>query len=171
MAAKKFLRLVTGRVAEIFGTQTSAGVANAGDIPALADDGRLDPSLMPTGFGPNATTITASEALSASNLVNVWDDSGTPKVRKADATTIGKEADGFVISAVSSGNPALVYNEGVISGFVGLTIGARYYLDTTAGGITATPPSGDGNVVQYVGRAISTTEIIFEPHDAITVEA
>lgn len=51
---------------------------------------------------------------------------------------------------------------------VGLTVG-RYYLDTTAGGITATPPSATNNVSQYVGKAISATELNFEPDDGVIV--
>lgn len=50
MAAKHFLREIGGIVTRIFGVQTSAGAANAGDIPALGEDGRLDNSMMPTGI-------------------------------------------------------------------------------------------------------------------------
>lgn len=50
MAAKSFGRLINAIWTEVFGVQTSAGVANAGDIPALSDDGTFDVSLLPTSY-------------------------------------------------------------------------------------------------------------------------
>jgi hypothetical protein len=99
----------------------------------------------------------------------VWDDSGTLKIRKADATTAGKEANGYVLASVSSGAEGTVYFEQVITGLSGLTLGAVYYLSTTAGAITTTAPSGSGNVVQRIGRAVSTTEVLFQPQEPITL--
>ena len=169
MAAKKFLRNVAGRITEIIATVVSAGAGNDGDIPALDATGKLDSSVMPIGIGADTKSITASEALSAGDWVNVWDNAGTLSARKADATVAGKEADGFVLAAVTSGNPATVYFEGTNTQNAGLTLGGRYYLHTTAGGETTTAPSASGNVVQYLGKAISTTEISFEPDQPITV--
>ncbi|KAA9150036.1 hypothetical protein F3K36_33425, partial [Delftia sp. BR1] len=102
MAGKKFLRLVNNLVTEVLGIQTSAGAANAGDIVALDDSGRIDNSMMPVGIGADTAVIAASEALAAGDWVNVWNSTGA-KVRKADATTSGKEAHGFVLAAVTSG--------------------------------------------------------------------
>lgn len=169
MAAKKFLRNIAGRITEVVGVVVSAGAGNDGDIPALDSTGKLDTSVMPTGIGADTKSITASESLSAGDWVNVWDDAGTIKVRKADATTAGKEADGFVLSAVTSGNAATVYFEGTNTQNSGLTLGARYYLHTTAGSETSTAPSGSGNVVQYLGKAVSATEIAFEAGEPITL--
>ena len=168
MAAKTFLRLVAGRKTEIAGITTSAGAGNDGDIPALDSTGRLSTTMMPVGVVADNKSIVSSEDLVAGNLVNVWNDAGTIKVRKADATTSGKEADGFVLAGYTAPAAALVYFEGTNTAMSGLTLGARYYLNTVAGGVVATtPPSGSGNVVQYVGRAISTTELTFEPDDGV----
>lgn len=131
MAAKKFLRLVNGVLTEIFGVQASAGAGNAGDLVSLDDSGRIDNSMMPVGIGADTSTISASETLAAGDWVNVWNNSGA-KVRKADATTAGKEAHGFVLSAVTSGNPATVYFEGTNTQVTGQTPGP-VYLQTTAG--------------------------------------
>lgn len=46
MAAKKFLRNVAGAIQEILGIQSSTGASNAGDIPALDDNGYLDYSML-----------------------------------------------------------------------------------------------------------------------------
>lgn len=160
MAAKKFLRLIGGVITEVFGVQSSAGAANAGDFVALDDTGRLDNSVMPVGIGVDTKTIAASEALAAGDWVNVWNSTGA-KVRKADATTAGKEAHGFVLAAVSSGADALVYFEGTNTQVSGQTPGP-VYLQTTAGTGGATIPSASGNVVQNLGVAVSATEVNFE---------
>lgn len=160
MAAKKFLRLVAGVFTEIAATVTSSGASNDGDLVALDSSGRLDNSVMPVGIGADTKTITASEALAAGDWVNVWNSSGA-KVRKADATTAGKEAHGFVLAAVSNGANALVYFEGTNTQVSGQTPGP-VYLQTTAGTGGATIPSASGNVVQNLGVAVSATEVNFE---------
>ena len=167
MAAKKFLRLVNGVITEIFGVQTSAGAGNAGDLVSLDDSGRIDNSMMPVGIGADTSTITASETLAAGDWVNVWNDSGA-KVRKADATTAGKEAHGFVLAAVTSGNPATVYFEGTNTQVTGQTPGL-VYLQTTAGTGGATIPSASGNVVQSIGVAVSATAVNFERSAPVTL--
>lgn len=150
-------------------TVTSAGVGSANKIAQLGADGLLDPSVMPVGIGADTATIVASEALAAGDFVNIWDDAGTAKVRKADATTEGKEAVGFVLSAVSAAANATVYFEGKNTQRSGLTPGARQYLGTTPGACTATAPSANGNVVQPLGEAINATTIAFEKQEPITV--
>ncbi len=160
MAAKKFLRLVNNLVTEVLGIQTSAGAANAGDIVALDDSGRIDNSMMPVGIGADTAVIAASEALAAGDWVNVWNSTGA-KVRKADATTSGKEAHGFVLAAVTSGANATVYFEGTNTQVTAQTPGP-VFLQTTAGTGGATAPSASGNVVQRLGVAVSTTAVNFE---------
>ena len=167
MAAKTFLRLVSGVITEILGVQTSAGAGNAGDIVALDNNGRIDNSMMPVGIGADTASIDASENLAAGDWVNVWNSSGA-KVRKADATTAGKEAHGFVLAAVTSGNPATVYFEGTNNQVSGQTPGT-VYLQTTAGTGGATIPSASGNVVQQLGVAVSATAVNFERGAPVTL--
>jgi len=162
----KFLSLISGKISEVIASVTSAGAADAGKIPALDSTGRLDTSMMPTGIGANTKTLTAYEALSAGDFVNEFLDSGALKVRKADATSAGKEADGYVLAAVSSGASATVYPlSGSNTQLTGLTIGSTYYLATIAGTATATAPSGSGNVIQKLGKAVTTTEMIVSAND------
>ena len=168
MAAKKFLRLVNGVLTEIFGVQTSAGAVNAGDLVSLDDTGRIDNSMMPVGIGADTAIIDASEGLAAGDWVNLWNDGGAAKVRKADATTAGKEVHGFVLSAVTSGNPATVYFEGTNTQVTGQTPGP-VYLQTTAGAGGATIPSASGNVVQQIGVAVSATAVNFERGAPVTL--
>jgi hypothetical protein len=147
---------------------TSAGAGSSNKIPALGGDGRLSQTMMPIGVGNEAKTMTTGEALSAGNYVNVYSDAGVFKVRKADATTAGKEAHGYVVDAASSGATVTVYFEGVNSAVTGMTPGA-VWLHTTAGQGSATAPSASGNVQQHIGTAISATEVNFEPQEHVVL--
>lgn len=164
MPTGTFLDLDGGIPTQKVANDSSAGASDAGKIVKLDSEGRLNLNMMPSGIAPDTKDMTATEALSAGNLINVFDSTGG-KARKADATAANKfHAVGFVLDSVSSGQPAKVYFEGVITGLSGLTIGAKYYLSETAGAITTTAPTSSGALVQFVGTAISATELSFEPN-------
>lgn len=169
MAAKDFLRTVAGTATRIFGVQTSAGAANAGDIPALDDTGRLDASMMPTGIGADTAVVQASEALAAGDYVNVWSSAGSFRVRKADASTSGKEAHGFVLSAVASGANATVYFEATNTQVTGQTPGPVWLSAATPGAGTSAAPTGTGNVQQRIGFATSATAVNFQSQPPIVL--
>lgn len=164
MAAKSFLRLdtLTGLYRQVFGTQTSVGAA-AGDIVSLNDQAQLDRSLFPTGIGADTNDITATEALAAGDFVNVYDSgSGTFACRKADASTVGKEAHGFVLANVNANGTATVYGEGSNNALTSLSPGNSFLSATTPGKATKTPPTGSGQIVQPLGYAVSATTINVE---------
>jgi len=167
--ADKFIYNNAGTLTEGIPATTSTGAADGGRIVALDTDGKLSQSMMPTGVGADTLSIIASESLSAGDLVNIYDNAGTPNVRKADAAT-NKPAHGFVKSAVTPGSSAMVYFDGSITGLSGLSIGAKYFLsDTIPGAITATAPNTAGYIVQPVGWATSATSLSFEPQDVIVL--
>lgn len=163
----KYLTNAAGSITEVATPTTSAGAGDSGKIPSLDAAGRLDTSFMPTGIGADTAAITASEALAAGDLVNVWNSTGA-KVRKADATTAGKRAHGYVLAAVSSSASATVYFEGTNNQVSGLTPG-ELFLSTTPGQATATAPSASGNIVQRVGMATAATALNFQAGDPITL--
>lgn len=166
--AATYLNSLTGRIKQVAALVTSAGAGDADKLVSTGPDGKLDPTLFPAGFGDDLASIEASENLASGDFVNIFDDGGTIKARKADATAEGKEADGFVLDAVTAPASAIVYFEGTNNSLSSLTLGARYYLSAaTAGGVVATAPSASGNVVQYLGRAISATEIAFEGDEGV----
>jgi hypothetical protein len=163
----KYIANVTGQLTEIAGILTSSGAGDAGKIPQLDGTGRLDATLMPVGLGADTQAIVTSEALAAGDYVNIHNSSGA-KARKADATTAGKEAHGFVLAAFGSGATATVYMEGTNTQVTGQTAG-RVYLSTTAGAGTATPVSGAGQVSQVIGFATSTTTVNFHSGDTVVL--
>jgi hypothetical protein len=198
MAAPRFLTVLVGRMKMVAAIATSAGAGDADKIPATGSGGYLDPTLinaknvsagagdagkvvqldgtgridttmMPIGIGADTKSILTSENIAAGSFVNVYSNAGVLNARKADATAEGKEANGFVLATTTSGQNALVYFEGTNTQLTGMTVGARQYLATTAGARTETPPSTAGNVIQYLGVALSATELTYEADDAITV--
>jgi hypothetical protein len=142
------------------GKIVSAGAGDSGKLVALDAAGKIDTTVLPVGIGADTAVITTSEAVSAGDLINIHNSTGA-KARKADATTSGKEAMGFVLTGVGSGAAATVYFEGTNTAVTGQTPGI-VYLSTTAGLATSTAPSASGNSVQIVGVATSATSINFQ---------
>jgi len=153
MAAKKYLRNLLGRITEVAAVVTSAGAANDGDLVALDATGKLDASVMPSGFGQNTASIQASEALSAGDLVNIHNSTGA-RVRKADATSAGKETHGFVLAAVANGATATSARS-VYFSFVTL----------------ATVGYGDYTAATNLGHTLSITEALLGQIYLVTVVA
>ena len=174
---EKFLQLdtVDGSIRESRSVDTTTGVEDAGKIPALDAAGRLDQSLMPVGLIPGTRILTASEDLAAGDFVTIWNDIGIVKVKKGSGEVDDTTVIGFVLDDVvtSVNDQVLVYFEGTNTQCSGTIAGTRYFIgdDTNRGVPVAVPPSSNGNVIQYLGTAISETEIIFEPSDGIVVAA
>ena len=161
MAGEKFLYNNAGVITEKAATQTSEGIGDANKITALDSTGKFDSSLMPVGVSVETDQIVCTEDLIAGNFINIYSSSGV-KCRKADATTIGKEANGFVLAGFTNGQTATIYRISQSNTqLTGMTPGVKQYLSTTAGLRTETIPSASGNVVQLLGISKSSSELIF----------
>ena len=115
--------------------------------------------------------MAASEAISDGAFCNIWSNAGVCELRNADNTAPGKEADVFVLKGVAITGVPLLYGPGSINTAVaGLTPGIDYWLGA-AGTVTSTPPSTEhsGDVVQYVGKALSATSLLFIPREPKTL--
>jgi hypothetical protein len=116
---------------------------------------------LPTASAAEIRTMTAGETTGASKLVYV---SASDTVMLADANTESKAAVGFVISSITNAATGSVYlGPGIITGLSGGTAGAKGFLSTTPGDITATPPNGASDIVQPVGYWLTTTIFFFNP--------
>lgn len=114
--------------------------------------------------------IVVGNAVTSGMLVNIYPDFigpiATPKIRPADAPT-GNQADGFVTVSGSPGEFLIVFlqgNVGVLGG--SLTPGMDYWLGNS-GGVTNSPEQNENFVVQIVGKAVSSTEILFTPGNVV----
>lgn len=158
---EKFIKLntATGNLEQATSTDVSSGASSAGKIVALDGTGRLDTSMLPAGIGAATIMATASESLTAGDIVNFHDNAGTKSVRRANATDATKPAQGFVLDTVSSSETVAVYTDGqntqvAVGSFTTADVGKKVFLSTTAGGVTATPPSTTGNIIQDVGDIV-----------------
>lgn len=159
--ADKFIVVDGGRLKEREATVSSTGEAEAGDIVALDATGRIDTSMMPVGIAADVKVLVASEDLAAGDFINIYDDSGTPKCRKADAST-NKPAHGYVLTGVTNGNNASIHFEGMNNQVTGMTAGRVYLSAATPGKAVSTAPSSSEDIVQVLGIAVSATEINVE---------
>lgn len=165
MANGQFLTLENGKKVLKEAPGVSTGATEGNKLVQTNAAGKIDASFLPTGVGDDTSTKNAGEDLSSGDYV--WIDAAG-EVFKADKTN-GRDAIGFVLAAATTGNPATIYHEGNNDSLSGLTIGSRYYLDT-AGGVTLTPTTTDGEVHQYIGKACATDTLVTEMADCILID-
>lgn len=155
-----------GKWLQVIPISVSTGAPDASKMVQTDANGKWDQSLMPTGIAPDQKTANANGAISARDLIYM-EAAGT-WARATAAAGTPKEATAWATSSVLTGAALVGQDEGIIPGFSGLTPGAAYFLsDTTPGGILIDPgPVGSGKIAQYVGTALSATELNFEPDRA-----
>jgi len=98
-------------------------------------------------------------------------------VVKADATNDQNPAIGIAITTgannaaidIQTGGTVEVSDWTAITGTTTLAAKGRYYLDTTAGTLTTTPPASASNILQLVGVAVSDTTLEISIWDHITL--
>ena len=114
-------------------------------------------------------SMQAGEAISAFELVYIHSDGD---LMKADASATGTmPAIGIATAAISD----TAYGNILLRGFVrddtwNWTPGGRLYVSETAGAITQTAPSDDGDFIQVVGIAL-TADIGYFTFDTTTIES
>lgn len=97
-------------------------------------------------------TVVATVPLEIGDLVNIWDNAGTPNARKADATFAiadPRDAHGFVVKPGTPGTPAGIWFSGRVTPRPGLA-GGPVYLGAD-GLATSTPNATPGEISQQVG--------------------
>jgi len=98
----------------------------------------------------------AGEALSKGDVVYISEMSGTiPVVSKADASDAAKmPAFGLAFDAASLNSSVEVITFGTLSSIdtSAFSLGDTVYVSTTAGQLTNTPPTGEANLLQNIGK-------------------
>lgn len=162
MAIPKFFKNNGGNIQE---AEVGVQISTADSVVVTGADGKISSTFFPTDFAKDIvdTYSTGPEALVAGDLVNVYNDSGTARVRKADASN-GRDAHGFVLSSYGANisGTVVVYFEGNNTSMSGMTVGKQWLSATQPGKTTTTPPSGVGHLVQVVGFASSATNMNFQ---------
>lgn len=143
---------------------------NMTDFVHVALDGYHPPG---TGNGGGDTyldrhAITANETIEIGMPVYV---SGNNTVNLADADSINtSHVLGLAETSGNATDTINVLSSGIVTkadwtsvtGSASLTPGAVYYLSTSAGQLTTTPPSGSGDAIVSCGLAITTTKLDIE---------
>lgn len=117
--------------------------------------------LQPITSADNVAPFTnAADAVALGDAVYL---SGAGSVAKASATTTAQPAIGFVYEITDSTHCLVIFG-GVFENFTtGMTPGDSYYLAEAAGTVQTTPVLGATKLAQYLGKALSTTDLLVEP--------
>lgn len=166
--------LIDGSTKFVSAITSSQGATDKNKIVATDGNGKLDLSLMPSGLDVATFNAAVSENLSAGDFINIFDDGGTRKVRKADADN-NRPAHGFVLSAVAANEQGLIYTKGTNTALTGLSLGSNYYLSNIPGKSASTPVVENnelksGSLYQELGTAIAANSLEFEYNGVITIE-
>ena len=161
--ANKFLAIDQfGDEVELTGISTSAGVADANKMVATGADGRVNVSLMPSGFGSDIEPVVCSEALSAGNWVSIFDNAGVRGCHKASNLDATKPCTGFVKASFGLGDTAQVYlrgiNDQIPIGTIDETGNGKKAFLGVAGATTLAPPTATGNYLQVLGPVVLVDE-------------
>lgn len=111
--------------------------------------------------------VASAQTLGDTIVVNdaVYFDTATQRWKLSDAATSAKFSQvklGLSKSAGNSGTSGTtIAISGVVSGFVGLTAGSKYYLSDTPGAISLTP----GTNTVFIGWALTTTTLVLSPQE------
>lgn len=115
--------------------------------------------------GASPTVLTVPTEVSVGDLVYM---TGSLSADRADNSDISTALVAAVVTSKPTSTTATVIFSGVISGYEGLTPGARVFLGSTGGIIeSGSLPTSPGSVIKRVGIAISATAIVFAPNQAI----
>lgn len=149
---------------------TSNKYVTEDDVSAAAASGKIvraTGTALPALSGANLTNLpgtkkamVAGETINGATLpVPVWFKNSDDEFYACDGNDQAKlEFVGFATSNGTDGNPINIQFNGIVSGFSGLTIGERYWVQDTVGTIGTTR----GTYEVSVGIAVSATEILID---------
>ncbi len=169
------------------GVDTAELAADAVDGTKIADDAvakeHVAADVAGTGIRQNTNgSLERDDARSFTNdnagaitirqIVYIKSD-GDVDLAKADAAATSDVKLGIVedASIASTASGSIIIRKGaIIGGFAGLVPGADQFISpSTAGLMTPTAPTTSGQWFRKIGEAISTTEIEFNPEEAIEI--
>ena len=139
-----------------------------GEHLAVGKDGALSLDATPdtdhTANGSQTSTLLAGYTTTLMDLVYL-DPNGRWEEADADATSSSISLLGIALEVKDDGEAMNVALPGsiVVDASWSFRVGVPLYVHTTAGEITATKPTGTGDVVRTVGYSLSATTIFFDP--------
>jgi hypothetical protein len=126
-----------------------------GLVDAIIDLKEGFPTFAPSRVGFDATTF---EAVSDGDALYMRTSDGQVGLAQADGTVDEALVVGFADDDAASGATVKVLVAGLLDGQTGIDAGDIYYLSTTAGEISTSPPTTAGQFVTRVGEGATSTE-------------
>lgn len=167
--AQKYVVDINGNSVEQEFAATSAGAADAGRGVGLNSDGLVDSTMLPSGIS-EARMYVAKEAILVGDLLNIFDDAGVSKVRKAIATGSAMQAHRVALTAAAAGAQVKADRTGILTSSA-LVPGKSYFLsESTSGGFSPTKPTTAptlNKIRQKIGFALSATELQIRIEDVL----
>lgn len=134
--------------------------ATGGLAAPLADRNYIIPSVASKEANMSRCYGLATVALTAGEIVHF--NSAGQLVKAQSTTTHLLKGQAVVLVSTALGAYAPLSLRGVVKLYAGLNPGTYYKLSTTAGGISAIDPAAT-NTLQYLGFALSPSELYFCP--------
>ena len=131
--------------------------------PVIREFGKPDPTPTFNGF-----TIDYA----CGSYVNVYDTvylAGSEFVDQADASSVLTSPAAGIVVAKPTTTTATVMHSGEVTSLTGLTVGSNYFLGPAPGALSSAAPTSSGQVVQALGRAISSSKLLWMPSTSIWV--
>jgi hypothetical protein len=142
------------------GTSLGSGAAPAGFILETDGLGGFNLIVTPTSGGGGVDILSCDASIAPGDVVYI---SASNTVAKASAESgVGQTSDAIaIVDSKPTSITCVLRGTGLSPAvFVGLSVGATYYLSaTTPGGITSTAPTAPGTKVQEVGTGASSTRL------------
>ncbi len=160
-----FMTDVSDDTTPTLGGDLDCGGNDITDVQRLIID--ATPDADHTASGNTTNSIDAGATVSAFDLLYLASD-GEFALADADAASTSTGMLALALEAGTDNNPIDVALPGsfVRDDTWNWTVGGILYVSTTAGDMTQTAPSGDGDIVRVVGYAVSADVIYFNPDGA-----
>lgn len=115
-------------------------------------------------YNQNTLAVVAGVTLTYGEPVNLFSHSGVINAKAASSTPTVAPCHGFCgsRSGISSGSTGLIILGPNIINLTGLTVGSNYWL-AGGGTIATSPDTTAGDIEQYLGIALSTTQLFVNP--------
>ena len=123
-------------------------------------EGDIDGALLVDVYNNTGSTLSKGDAVYLTGSNN----GDNPHVALADADDASKmPALGIVKNNIGNNSVGQVTTSGVINDAShGYTLGADLYISSTAGQLTTTKPTGEANLIQKIGKVVSSNHIIVQ---------
>lgn len=104
-----------------------------------------------------------SDGVSAGDFTNVYNSSGTSRVRKADATDPAKFCNSFVLADIPANTTGPVQFSGLNPLAIASALNEVWLSETVPGSYQTAAPTGSGHIVQGLGPAMPGFGVAFIP--------